>query len=328
MSVMTVHRRELMRLVAGAFTLPALSRSAQASAYPARPVRLVVGFPAGGPTDLAARIVGQWLSERLGQAVVVENRPGAGSNIGTETVIRSPPDGYTLLLAASANAINATAYPRLNFNFIEDIASVAGIMRQPFAMVTNPAVPAATAVEFIAYARHNPGKVAMASAGNGTPHHAFGELFKMMTGLELLHVPYRGEAPALTDLLGGQVQMMFASVSGTIGYVKAGKLTGLAVTTATRAPMLPDIPPVADFVPGFDASAWLGIGAPRSTPKDIIDKLNDEINRCLADPAIEARLSDLGGTALGGSPEEFGRLIADDTKKWAKVVTLAGIKID
>ena len=328
MNIMTLHRRQFMGLLAGALALPASSPSAKATAYPVRSVRLVVGFPAGGPTDLVARIVAQWLSERLGQPFVVENWPGAGSNIATESVIRSAPDGYTLLLAASANAINATAYSGLSFNFIEDIAPVAGIIRQPFVMLANPAVPAATVSEFIAYARDNPDKVAMASAGNGTPHHAFGELFKMMTGLTLLHVPYRGEAPALTDLLGGQVQMMFASVSGTIGYVRAGKLTALGVTTATRAHTLPEVPPVGDFVPGFDASAWVGIGAPRNTSRDVIDNLNNEINRCLADPGIARRLSDLGGTALVGSPEQFGQLIANDTKKWAKVVTLAGIKVD
>lgn len=273
-------------------------------------------------------MVGQWLSERLGQPFVVENRPGAGSNLATESVVRAAPDGYTLLLAASANAINAAAYDNLKFNFVEDIAPVAAIMRQPFVMVTNPAVPAATVPDFIAYARSNPGKVAMASAGNGTPHHAMGELFKIMTGLTLVHVPYRGEAPALTDLLGGQVQMMFASMSGTIGYLRAGRLRGLAVTTATRAQMLPDVATVGDFVHGFDASAWLGIGAPKGTSGDIIKRLNSEINRGLAEPKIVVRLSDFGGTALPASPDEFKQLIADDTRKWAKVVSLAGIKID
>lgn len=325
---MSLHRRTLMRLAAGAISVPALSRIARAQAYPLRPVHLIVGFPAGGPTDVVARIVGQWLSERFGQPFVIENRPGAGSNIATESVVRSSPDGYTLLLAASANAINVAAYNKPTFNFIEDIAPVAAIMRQPFVMVTNPAVPAASVPDFIAYARSNPAKIAMASAGNGTPQHAFGELFKMMTGLTLLHVPYRGEAPALTDLLGGQVQLMFASVTGTIGYLKAGRLRGLAVTTAARAPMLPDLATLGDFVPGFDASAWLGIGAPKNTAGDIIAKLNDEINRGLAEPSIMARLAELGGTVLPGSPDQFKQLIADDTRKWAKVVGLSGIKIE
>jgi len=325
---MSLHRRKLMRLAVGIIALPAVPRIVAAQTYPARPVHLVAGFAAGGPTDVAARMIGQWLSERVGQPFLVENRPGAGGNLATESVVGAAPDGYTLLLAASANAINAAVYAKLKFNFIEDIAPVAAIMRQPFVMVTNPAVPAATVPDFIAYARSNPGKVAMASAGNGTPHHAMGELFKIMTGLTLVHVPYLGEAPALTDLLGGQVQMMFASVSGTIGYLRAGTLRGLAVTTATRAQMLPDVATVGDFVHGFDASAWLGIGAPKGTSGDIIKRLNSEINRGLAEPKIVARLSDFGGMALPGSPDEFKQLIADDTRKWAKVVSLAGIKVD
>jgi tripartite-type tricarboxylate transporter receptor subunit TctC len=325
---MRLCRRQFLRLAAGAGALPAFPCVSRAQAYPTRPVRLVVGFPSGGPTDLAARLAGQWLSERLGQPFIVENRPGAASNIATEAVIKSRPDGYTLLLAASANAINATIYDRLNFNFIQDIAPVAGIMRQPFVMVANPSLSAATVPEFIVCAGGYPGRVTVASAGNGTPHHAFSELFKMMTGLNLLHVPYRGEAPALVDLLSGQVQVMFASLSGTIGYIKAGTLRALAVTTSTRSQMLPDIPTMGDFVPGFEASAWVGIGAPKNTPSEIIVKLNSEINRSLANPRIEARLADLGGTALAGSPHEFAHLIADDTQKWAKVVSLVGIKIE
>jgi tripartite-type tricarboxylate transporter receptor subunit TctC len=326
MSAMKLRRRQLLRLAAGAVALPVLSRIAKAQTYPTGPVRLVVGFPPGGPTDIVARLVGQWLSERLRQPFVVENRSGAASNIATEAVIKSRPDGYTLLLAASANAINATIYDKLNFNFIEDIAPVAGIMRQPFVICVNPSVLTMSVPGFMAYASANPGKVNMASAGNGSPHHVFGELFMAMTGIKMLHVPYRGEAPALTDLLSGRVEVMFASVSGTFEYIRAGTLRPLAVTTRTRSRMLPDIPTVGDFVPGFEASAWVGIGAPKNTPADIINKLNNEINRGLADPTIEARLADLGGTVLAGSPAEFGRLIADDTKKWAKVVSLVGIK--
>jgi tripartite-type tricarboxylate transporter receptor subunit TctC len=325
---MNLRRRQFLYLAAGAAAAPAVSSIAKARVYPIRPVHLIVGFPPGGPTDIFARLIAQWLSERLGQPFVIENRPGAGSNIGTEAVTKSPPDGYTLLLVASANAINATLYEKLNFNFIEDIAPVAGVSRQPFVMVMNPSVQAMTVPEFMAYGKANPGKVNMASAGNGTPQHVFGELFKAMSGVKVLHVPYRGEAPALTDLLGGQVQVMFASISGSLEYIRAGRLRPLAVTTTTRSEALPDIPAMADFVPGFEASAWIGIGAPKNTPIEIIDQLNGEINLGLADPRMKARIADLSATVLTGTPAEFGELIAEETAKWAKVIRLAGIKSD
>jgi len=293
-----------------------------------RPVRIIVGFPPGGPTDTAARPIGQWLSERLGQQFVIENRPGAGSNIGTEAVVRAPPDGYTLLLAYSSNAINATLYDRLNFNFIRDIAPVASISRETTVMVVNPSFPAKTVPEFVAFAKANPGKINFASGGHGTPPHVVGELFKMMAGVSLTHVPYRGGAPAVTDLLGGQVQVMFASPSISIEHVRAGKLRALAVTTATRSEALPDVPTVGDFLPGFEASVWLGIGAPKNTPTDIIDKLNKEINAGLADPAIKARLAQLGGTVLAGSAADFGQLFAEETEKWGKVIRAAKIKAE
>ena len=301
---------------------------ALAQGYPARPVRIIVGFPPGGPTDIAARPIGQWLSERLGQQFVIENRPGAGSNIGTEAVVRSPPDGYTLLLAYSSNAINATLYDKLNFNFIRDIAPVAGISRETTVMVVHPSFPAKTVAEFIAYAKANPGKINFASGGNGTPPHVVGELFKITTGVNLVHVPYRGGAPAVAELLGGQVQVMFASPSISVEHVRAGKLRALAVTTATRSAALPDVPTVGDFLPGFEASVWLGIGAPKNTPAEIIEKLNREVNAALADPKMKARLADLGSTVLGGSPSDFGRLIADETEKWGKVIRAANIKAE
>jgi tripartite-type tricarboxylate transporter receptor subunit TctC len=302
--------------------------SVLAQGYPARPVRIIVGFPPGGPTDIAARPIGQWLSERLGQQFVVENRPGAGSNIGTEAVVRSPPDGYTLLLAYSSNAINATLYDKLNFNFIRDIAPVASISRETTVMVVHPSFAANTVPEFIAYGKANPGKINFASGGNGTPPHVVGELFKMMAGVNLVHVAYRGGAPAIADVLGGQVQVMFASPSISVAHVKAGKLRALAVTTATRLTALPDVPAVGDFLQGFEASVWLGIGAPRNTPAEIIDKLNREINAALADPKMKTRLAELGSTALGGSPSDFGRLIADETEKWGKVIRAANIKAE
>jgi len=320
------HRRQFLHLAAGAAALPAASRIATAQTYPSRPVRIVVGFPPGGPTDIAARLIGQSLSERLGQQFVIENRPGAGSNIGTEAVVRAPPDGHTLLLAASANAINATLYDKLNFNFIRDIAPVAAINREPLVMLVNPSFPAKTVPEFIAYARANPGKINMASAGNGTPAHVSGELFKMMTGVDMVHVPYRGAGPALTDLLGGQVQAMFPGMSSSIEHVRAGKLRALAVTTASGSDALPDIPTVSDFIPGYEASTWSGIGAPKGTPAEIIDKLNKEINAGLVDPKVKARLANMGSTALPGSPADFGKLIADETEKWGKVVRTANIK--
>jgi tripartite-type tricarboxylate transporter receptor subunit TctC len=294
--------------------------------YPARPVRIVVGFPPGGVGDIVARLVGQWLSERLGQPFVIENRPGAASNVATEAVVRAPPDGYTLLLLNPANATSATLYDRLNFNFIRDIAPVAGIVRVPNVMEVNPSVPVKTVPEFIAYAKANPGKVNYASAGNGTTVHLAGELFRIMTGVNLVHVPYRGSAPALTDMLGGQVQVMFDALPSSIEHVRSGKLRALAVTTAARSPALPDIPTLGDFVPGFEASVWQGIGAPKSTPPEIVEKLNKEINAALADPKMRAQLASLGDTGLALSPAEFATLIADETEKWARVIRAASIK--
>jgi tripartite-type tricarboxylate transporter receptor subunit TctC len=323
---MKLPRRQVLHLAAGAAVLPVVSRIAQAQAYPTRPVRIIVGFPPGGPTDIAARPIGQWLSERFGQQFVIENRPGAGSNIGTEAVVRAPPDGYTLLLAYSSNAINATLYDKLNFNFIRDIAPVASISRETTVMVVNPSFPAKTVPEFVAYAKANPGKVNFASGGNGTPPHVVGELFKMMTGVNLVHVPYRGGAPAMTDLLAGQVQVMFNSPSISIEHIRAGKLRALAVTTATRSEALPDVPTVGDFVSGFEASVWIGVGAPKNTPAEIIDMLNKEISAALADPKMKARLADLGSTPLPGLPADFGKLIADETEKLAKVVKFAGLR--
>jgi tripartite-type tricarboxylate transporter receptor subunit TctC len=300
--------------------------SASAQVFPARPVRIVVGYPAGGVGDIVARLMGQRLSERLGQPFVIENRPGAASNIATEAVARASGDGYTLLLVNPANAISATFYDNLNFNFIRDIAPVAGIVRVPNVMVVNPSVPAKTAPEFIAYAKANPGKVDYASAGNGTTVHLAGELFNMMAGVAMVHVPYRGSAPALTDMLGGQVQVMFDALPSSIEHVRSGKLRALAVTTAARSPALPDIPTLGDFVPGFEASVWQGIGVPRSTPPLIVEKLNKEINAALADPGIRAQLASLGGTELALSPAEFGMLIAEETEKWARVIRGASIK--
>jgi tripartite-type tricarboxylate transporter receptor subunit TctC len=289
-------------------------------------VRIIVGFPPAGGTDIVARLIGQWLSERLGLPFVIENRPGAGSNIGTESVVRATPDGYVLLLASDPNAINATLYEKLNFNFVRDIAPIAGIIRVPYLMVVNPSFPAKTVHECIAYARANPHKFAIAAGGNGTSGHVFGELFRMMAGVDMLHLPYRGGAPALTDLLGGQVQVMFVAMSASIEYIRAGKLRALAVTTAMRQELLPDVPSVGEFVPGYEASAWYGVAAPKGTPAEIIDKLNREINAALADPRMKARLADLGSTPLIGSPEEFGKLIADEAEKWGKVIRATNIK--
>jgi tripartite-type tricarboxylate transporter receptor subunit TctC len=317
---MKLPRRNFLHLAAGAAALPAVSCFAWAQAYPSRPVRVVVPFAAGGPGDILARLIGQWLSERFGQPFVIENRPGGGSNIGTEAVVRAPGDGYSLLLASGANAINAALYEKLNFNFIRDIAPVASIIRTPLVMVVNPSVPAKTVPEFIAYAKANPGKINMASGGTGTGTHIAGELFKMMAGVDMVHVPYRGGGPALTDLLGGQMQVYFPTTVTSIEYIRAGRLRALAVTTATRSDALPDLPMVSEFVPGYEASFCTGIGAPRNTPAEIIDKLNMEINAGLADPKLKARLTDLGGTVLALSPAEFGKLIADETDKWAKVV--------
>ena len=291
-------------------------------------MRIVVPFAAGGSTDISARLIGQWLSERLGQQFVIENRPGAGSNIGTEVVVNAPPDGYTLLLVGASSAINATLYEKLNFNFLRDITPVSGINSVPFIMAVHPSFPAKTVSEFIAYARANPGKVNMASGGNGTAGHLSGELFKLLTGLNMAHVPYRGEAPALTDMLAGHVQAMFGTMPASIEYVRAGKLRPLAVTSARRSELLPDLPTVGDFVPGYETSAWQGVGAPKSTPVEIIDRLNKEINAGLADPKIKSRVADMGGTVLAGSPADFGKLIADETEKWGKVVKFSGAKPD
>ncbi len=321
-------RRRFLRLAAGAAALPASSRIAQAQAYPARPVRLIVGLAAGGGQDIVARLMGQWLSERLGRQFIIENRPGASGNLALEAVASAPPDGYTLALLGVNNAINASLYNKPGFEFLRDIAPVAGIMRVPLAMVVNPSFPATTVPQFIAYAKANPGKINMGSGGVGTSIHVSGELFKMMTGVDMLHVPYRGGALALTDLIGGQLQVMFDTMPESIAYIRAGSLRPLAVTTAERAPVLPDVPRVSDFVPGYEASAWYGIGAPRNTAAEIVDKLNQEINAGLADPKIKARLADLGGTVIAGSPADFKKFIADDAGKWAKVVKFAGVKAE
>ena len=317
-----------MHLAAGIAALPAVSRIARAQAYPTRPVRIIVGFAAGGPTDIIARLIGQWLSEMLGQQFVIENRPGAATNIATEAVVRAPPDGYTLLLVNGANATNAALYEKLNFNFIRDIAPVAGIIRAPNVIAVNPSVPAKTIPEFIAYAKANPGKLNMASPGNATTPHVAGELFKMMAGVNLVHVPYRGAAPALTDLLGGQVQVMFGTMPSSIDYIRDGKLRALAVTGATRSEELPDIPTVGEFVPGYEASTWYGIGAPKATPAEIVEKLNKEINAGLADRKLNARLAGLGGDVLALSSADFGKFIAEETEKWSKVIRAANIKAD
>ena len=323
---MKLPRRKFLHVAAVAAALPAVSRSAWAQTYPARPVRIIVATGPAGAPDILARLVGQWLSERLGQQFVTENRPGGGNNIGTEAVVRAPPDGYTLLLVDPSASINATLYDKLNFNFIRDIATVAGLVRMPLVMVVHPSVPATTVPALIAYAKANPRRINMASPGIGTPGHVAGELFKMMTGTEMVHVPYRGGGPALTGLIGGQVQVFFPSTSLSIEQIRAGKLRALAVTTVVRWDGLPDIPTVGEFVPGYEASIVLGIGVPKRTPVEIIDKLNREINAALADPKIKARLADLGGTPLAGSPAEFAQLIADETEKWGKVIRFAGIK--
>jgi len=319
-------RRKVLHLAAGAAALPAVSRVARAQTYPTRPVRIVVGFAAGGSTDIGARVIGQWLQERLGQPFVIENRPGAGTNIATETVVRAPPDGYTLLMVGPSSAVNATLYDKLDFVFLRDIAPVGSLIRQPQIMLANPSVMTKTVPELIAYAKANPGKITMASAGVGSAGHLVGELFKMMAGVDFVHVPYRGAGPALADLLGGQVMISFAGIAGSIEYIRAGKLRAVAVTTATRSQALPDVPTVGEFVPGFEAGDWLGVGAPRNTPAAIVDKLNGEIALALADPKIKARFADLGGTALALTPAEFGKLLADETEKWAKVIRAAHIK--
>jgi tripartite-type tricarboxylate transporter receptor subunit TctC len=325
---MKLRRRQFLHLAAGAATLPAASRMAQAQTYPTRPVRLIVAVAAGGGADIVTRLMGQWLSERLGQQFIVENRPGGGTNIGTEMVVHAPADGYTLLQVNLAHAINATLYDKLNYNFLRDIAPVAGIVGVSNVVEIHPSVPAKTLPEFIAYAKANPGKINMGSAGNGSSSHMAGELFKMLAGVNLVHVPYRGQGPAMTDLLGGQLQVIFATTPGTTEYVRIGKLRALAVTTRVRAEALPDVPTVADFVPGYEASQWYGFGAPKNTPPEIIERLNKAVNAALADPRMKARLADFGGTVMPGSPADFGKLIAEETEKWGKVVKFAGIKAD
>jgi tripartite-type tricarboxylate transporter receptor subunit TctC len=321
-------RRTFLRLAAGAAALPVASRIASAQTYPSRPVHWIVGFAPGGGYDIVARLMGQWLQERLGQPFIIDNRPGAGTNIATEAVVNARPDGYTLLLAGLPNASNASMFSKLNFNFIRDIAPVAGIMRVPYVMVVNPSVPAKTVPEFITYAKANSDKINMASAGTGSGSHLAGELFKRMAGVTLVHVPFRGNEPALTALLGGQVEVLFPSLPPTIEYIKTGKLRGLAVTSAMRSETLTDVPTVGEFVPGYEVSAWYGVGAPKGTPTEVINKINKEINAGLADPKLKTRLADLGGIAIAGSPADFGKLIADETEKWDRVVRAAKIKAD
>jgi tripartite-type tricarboxylate transporter receptor subunit TctC len=323
---MKLERRKLLKFAGVVVATPMISQIARAQAYPTRPVRFIHGYVPGGSADITARLIGQWLSDRLGQPFIVESRPGAGSNIGTEAVVRATPDGYTILLVAPANAINATLYERLPYNFIQDIAPVAGLIRFPNVMEVNPSVPATTVPEFIAYAKANPGRINMASSGNGSTIHMSGELFKMMTGITMVHVPYRGAAPALTDMIGGQVQVMFDNVPSSIEYVRTGKLRALAVTTARRSEVLPDIPTVGDFVPGYESSAWYGVGVPRNTARDVIDRLSREINAGLADPKLKAQFADLSATVIPGSPDDFGKLIAEETEKWGKVVKFSGAK--
>jgi len=325
---MKLLRRQFLHLAGTVAALPAVSRFAWAQTYPARPVRLIVGFPPGGAADIDARLMGQWLSERLGQPFIIENRPGAGSNIGTEAVVRALPDGHTLLLVTSTNAINATLYNKLNFNFIRDIVPIASIYRAPLVMEVIPSVPVKTVPEFIAYAKANPGKINMASTGIGTPQHVAGELFKSMAGIDMLHVPYRGSAPALTALLGGQTQVMFDTLASSIEQIRAGKLRALAVTAATRLEALPEIPTVAETVPGYEAVQWQGMGAPKGTPAEIVEKLNREINTGLADPTLKARITDLGGAVFASSSADFGKLISDETEKWGKVIQGANIKVE
>ena len=325
---MKLPRRKFLHVAAGAAALPALPRVASALDYPTRPVHLLVGFAAGGPLDTSARLIAQWLSERLGQPFVIENRPGAGSNLATEIVARAPPDGYTLLEASAANAWNAALYDNLSFNFIRDIALVAGVRRAAGVMEVNPSVPVRTVPEFIAYAKANPGKINMATGGAGSAPHLYGELFKVMAGVDLVTVNYRGSAPALPDLIAGQVQVMFDVVISSIGHIRAGKLRPLGVTTTARLEVLPDVPPISDFLPGYEASSWDGIGAPANTPPEIVGILNKQVNAALADPTFKARLADLGAEPFAGSPAEFGKFIVDYTEKWGKVIRAAGIKAE
>jgi tripartite-type tricarboxylate transporter receptor subunit TctC len=323
---MKLPRRQFLHLAAGATALSTASRIARGQAYPTRPVRIIVGFAPGGPSDILARLMGQWLSERLSQPFIIDNRPGASSNLGTEAVVKAPQDGHTLLMVSTTNAINATLYDKLSFDFRRDIAPVAAITREPHVLVVNPSVPAKSVPEFVTYAKANPGKINMASPGKGTGPHMAGELFKTMTGVDMLHVPYRGAGPAYADLLGGQVQVMFPGPASSIGYIRTGQLRVLALTTTTLFDLLPDVPTVGEFVPGYEASAWFGIGAPKGTPAEIIDTLNNEINAGLTSPILKARLADLGGAVLPGSPATFSKLIAEDTEKWAKVIKGANIK--
>jgi len=325
---MKLPRRKLLQLAAGAATLPALPWMARAQSYPNRAVRIIVGFGAGGSVDLFARLIGQWLSERLGQPFIIETRPGAGGNIATEAVVRAVPDGYTLLLVTAANAINETLFDKLNFNFIRDITPIATIHRGIGVMVVNPSFPVKSVPELIAYAKANPGKMNMASSGNGSAQHIYGEYFKMMAGADLVHVPYRGQPAALTALVAGEVQVMIDTLSTSIEQIRAGRLRALAVTAATRSEVLPGIPALGEFVPGYEATVWLGMGAPRNTPREVIEKINNEINAALADPKIKARIADLGYTPFVSSPAEFAQFIADETVKWAKVIRTAGIKAE
>jgi tripartite-type tricarboxylate transporter receptor subunit TctC len=325
---MKLPRRRFLHLAAGAAALPTLPHIAKAQAYPAQPVRLIVGFVAGGLTDITGRLIAQWLSERLGQRFIVENRSGGGGNIATEAVVRAAPDGYTLLVVNTTNAINATLFEKLNFNIVRDIAPVASIGRVPHVVDVNASLPVTTVPEFIAYAKANPNKVSMSSGGNGSPAHVMGELFKIMTGVSMVHVPYRGAAAAVNDLLGGQIQVTFTELASSIGFIRAGRLRALAVTTAMRLEALPEVPAMAEFVPGFEASQWNGVGAPKNTPSEIIDKLNKEVNAALVDPKIKARMAEWGGTVLPGTPAEFDKFIADEIEKWAKVIKFAGIKAD
>ena len=323
---MDVPRRKFLHVAAGAAAVLAVSGRTWAQTYPSHSVRLIVPFPPGGPNDVFARLIGQWLHERLGQPIIIDNRPGAGGNIGTEVVVKAAPDGYTLLLINSNHTVNATLYDKLNYNFIRDIVPIVAIIRLPLVLVLNPLLPAKTLLEFIAHAKANPGKLNYASVGNGSTPHVAGELFKMMTGIDIVHVPYRGAVQALTDLISGQVQAMFIVPGVVTEHIKAGKLCGVAVTAATRSDVLPDLPTVGSIVAGYDATTWFGIGAPKNMPSEIVDKLNKEINVALANPKINAQLTDLGGTSLTLSPAEFGKLIADDTEKWAKVIRAANIK--
>jgi tripartite-type tricarboxylate transporter receptor subunit TctC len=325
---MDVPRRHVLRLAAGAVAAPTLSYPAWSQAYPSRSVRIMVGFAAGGSADIVGRLIGQWLAERTGQSFVIENRPGAGTNIATEAVVKAAPDGYTLLLITAANAINATLYGALNFNFIRDIAPVAALGHEPNAVLVNPSVPAKTIPEFIAHAKANPGKLAMASGGNGAPSHVSGELFKMMTGVNLVHVPYRGAAPALTDLIAGQVQIYFGPLLASVDHIKTGRLGVLAVTSLQRSEILPDVPTVHESVPGYEAAQSYGVGAPKGTPAEVVDRLNKEVNAALADPKMKARFAELGATVLPGSPADYGNFIAAETAKWAKVITAANLRAD